>query len=362
MPKSKHRNKKLRKPKIVKYKIDDGIINVPANPSPLLEIQRPASNSKMEFTFIRGFPQTHPESKKVRALAGSESVYKVTYVLSVPGLNVFREKLDFKNFSKFGETLLQFPVGETIVIYMTDEKNQTHEIWFEGNAKGLLSKVIMRLKCNDFETTERIAHECISTVLSYWSFLFDIGIEISGYEILEENTGSLKFSVGLVGQVKGFTNEEPFRLLPEYRRIFAAYREAMNSSNLFYQILCFFKVTEGIISLRQKRIKSIRPLRKGEQGFESDEKFPNVLESIEAEDEITKTAFIKYLGKNFQDTRDELKEEFRHPIAHLIKFDSVIDADRYDDVIKCGRAIPVLKYISRQMLQNELKYINEINV
>jgi hypothetical protein len=362
MPKSKHRHKKIQKPKIVKYKIDDGIVNVPVNPRPLLEIQRPQSNSKMEFTFLRGYPPNNPESKKIRSLSGSESIYKITYVLSVPGLNVFMEKLDFDNFSKFGETLLQLTIGETIAVFMTDEENQTHEIWFEGNGKGLLSKVVMRLKCNDFETIERISHECVSTILSYWSFLFDIGIEISGYEILEENTGSLKFSFGLIGQVKAFSNEEPFRLLPEYRRIFAAYREAMNSSNLFYQILCFFKVTEGIISLRQKRIKNVRPLRKGEQGFVPDEKFPNSINNIEAEDEVTKTAFIKYLGKSFQDTRDELKEEFRHPIAHLIKFDSVIDADRYDDVVKCNRAIPVLKHISRQMLQNELKHIKEINI
>jgi hypothetical protein len=155
--------------------------------------------------------------------------------------------------------------------------------------------------------------------------------------------------------VKPFNNDLAFNLPPEHQRILAAYREAMNSSNLFYQLLCFFKVTEGIISLRQKEIKKIRPLRKGEQGFEVDEKFPDKIEGLPIENEVTKIAFTKYLGKNFQEVRESIKDEFRHAIAHLVKFDSVIDADRYDDRINCGRAIYVIKFIARKMLENDLK-------
>ena len=84
-----------------------------------------------------------------------------------------------------------------------------------------------------------------------------LGIEISNYLIIEENTGTRKYSVGVVGKVKAFNNENPFNVSTEHRRIFAAYREAMNSSNLFYQLLCFFKVTEGIVSLRRKALKKI---------------------------------------------------------------------------------------------------------
>lgn len=360
MPKSKHRNKQLRKPKIVKWKSDGKLLVVPVSPEPLLEIPLPESNSKMEFTYLRGYPPNHPQSKIPRSLKGGQSVYKVTYILSVPGVNTFRNRLDFKKLGKSGESLLQFPVNETIVVEMEDDSNSKIQMWFEGNAKGLLSNVVLRIHCDSFEEAERFAHERVSTMLSYWSFLFDIGIEISAYEILEELTGSLKFSVGLIGRVKPFTNEKPFKVLPEYRRIFAAYREAMNSSNLFYQLLCFFKVTEGIVTLRKQKLKRLlkRSLRKEEEGFEPDEKFPDDIDLLPVEDEVSKIAFQEYLGKGFQEARNDFRESFRNAAAHLGDFNNVLDADRYDDVTKCARAIPVLKFMARKMLENNLNNLS----
>ena len=51
--------------------------------------------------------------------------------------------------------------------------------------------------------------------------------------------------------------------------------------------------------------------------------------------------------------RDDLKETIRNAVAHLGDFESVLDADRYDNVVTCARAIPVLKYMSRKMLEND---------
>lgn len=357
MPKSKHRIKKNNSPKSIKWKSDEELFQVPANPRPTVEFPRPEVSSKVEFTLVPGFPPNHPKAKIPRSQMGSHSSYDVQYFLSIPGVSVFKDKIDFERMKNSGNSLLQLPIGEHLITKIKDVFGES-EIQFLGDKKGILSQVRLRVECNNFEEAERFAHERVSIVLSYWSFLFDIAIEMSDYLIIEENTGTHKYSVGLVGRVKPFNNDLAFNLPSEHQRILAAYREAMNSSNLFYQLLCFFKVTEGIISIRQKDIKKVRLLRKGEQGFEISEKFPNELESLPIENEITKLAFTKYLGKSFQEVRDSLKDEFRHAIAHLLKFDNVIDADRFDDVTKCARAIPVTKFMARKMLENNLNRLS----
>lgn len=353
MPKCKHRSKKQNRPKPIKWKSSEGLFQVPAKPRPTVEFPRPETNSKMEFTLVPGFPPNHTQSTIPRSQFGGHSAYDVRYILSIPGVDTFKDKIDFENVANSGNSLLQLPLGEHLIIKVKDKIAES-EIQFLGNKKGILSQVRLRVKCNSFEEAERFAHERVSMVLSYWSFLFDTAIEISDYLIIEENTGTRKYSVGLIGKVKPFSNDLAFDLPPEHQRILAAYRDAMNSSNVFYQLLCFFKVTEGIISLRRNEIKKIRPLRKGEQGFEPNEKFPDDIKQLPVEDDFTGQVFNEFLGKNFQEVREIFKDSFRDAIAHLIKFNSVLDSDRYDDVTKCARAIPILKYIARTMLENDL--------
>jgi hypothetical protein len=358
MPKSKHRKKNNTrvKPKPIKWKSNTELFQVPAQPRPTVELPRPASNSKMEFTFVPGFNKNNPNSKIPRPKEGGKSFYNIKYFLSIPGVDVFKDKVDFERMNNSGNSLLQLPknkIGKTLTTKVKDIFGES-EIHFVTNRKGVVSQVHLRIESSSFEEAERFSHERVAMVLSYWSFLFDTAIEMSEYLLIEENTGVRKYSVGLVGKVKMFNNDSAFNLPAEHQRILAAYREAMNTSNLFYKLLCFFKVTEGIISLRIKAIKKQRPLKKGEQGFTSSEVFPESLDLIPVEDEFSQIAFEEFLGLPFQEVRDHFKDYFRNAISHLIKFDSVLDADRYDDVTKCARAIPIIKYIARTMLQNDL--------
>lgn len=360
MPKSKPRHKKNNKPKPIKWKSDQELFQVPANPRPTIEFPRPDISSRMEFTCVPSFPPNHPQSQISRSRFGDKGIYDIRYFLSIPGVSVFKDKIDFRQFEKSGDSLVQLPIGQHLIAKSKDVFGET-EIQFLGNAKGILSQVRLRVECNSFEDAERYSHDRIATVLSYWSFLFDVAIEMSDYLIIEETTGTRKYSVGLVGKVKPFDNDSPFDLPPEHQRILAAYREAMNSSNLFYQLLCFFKVTEGIIALRQKEIKKVRPLTKGEQGFESNERFPNNIDELNVNNELNKMVFSELLGKGFQEVRDKIKDEFRHAIAHLVKFETVIDGDRFDDISKCVKAIIVIKFIARKMLENDLNKLSKKN-
>jgi hypothetical protein len=357
MPKSRQRLKHKRT-KPIKWKADNDIFHVPANPRPTVEFPRPDSSSRIEFTLMPGYPEDHPKSKIARTRKGGSGIYNVNYILSVPGVSVFNDKLDFDELIKSGDSLLQIPTDEFLVIHATDGDYKS-EIQFLSNTKGMLSRVHLRINCASFEHAERFAHERVCLMLSYWSFLFDIGIDISSYLITEESTGTRKYSVGLVGRAKPFTNENAFIVSHEHRRILAAYREGMNSSNLFYKAMGFYKVIEGTLNLRIREGRKLKTLEKDAKPFEGNEIFPSDIGLLPVEqfgshdDEVTQKAFTKYLGKSFPEVRDDLKDLIRNAVAHLGDFDKVLDADRYDDVVTCARAIPVLKYMARKMLEND---------
>ena len=361
MPKSKPRDRSRRKIKAkpIKWKSNGDLFNVPAVPRPTVEFPRPDSNSNIEFTLVPSFPVGHPESNKTRSRYGGQSIYNVTYALSIPGVDAFRDSIDLEKLSDSGNSLLQLPKNEFVVAETKDE-NFKSEIQFLANKKGILSKVHLRVACNSFEQAERFAHERVAMMLSYWSYLFDIVIEMSNYLIIEEATGTRKYSIGLVGKVKAFSDENPFTISSEYRRILAAYREAMNSSNLFYKALSFYKVIEGTLNLRKKERRKAKVKTNGEM-FESDELFPPTIDKLPVEkfgtyeNEVASIAFSKYLGMTFKEVRDDLKELIRDAVAHLGDFEKVLDADRYDDVVVCSRAVPVLKFMARKMLENDFE-------
>jgi len=213
MPKSRRRVKNKRT-KPIKWKGDrEPFMRVAANPRPTVEFPRPESSSRIEFTLIPEYSPGLPKSKIVRTRKGGRSIYNVNYILSVPGVNVFNDKFDFDELVNSGDSLLQIPRGEFLVIEATD-KDYKSEIQFLSNSKGMLSRVHLRVSCDSFEDAERFAHERVCLMLSYWSFLFDVSIDISSYLIEEESTGTKKYSVGLVGRAKAFSNQNALTVSP----------------------------------------------------------------------------------------------------------------------------------------------------
>jgi hypothetical protein len=63
--------------------------------------------------------------------------------------------------------------------------------------------------------------------------------------------------------------------------------------------------------------------------------------------------------QSFKDVHEYYRDLIRNAIAHLSQLDGVIDADSYDDISTCERAIPVLRFMARRMLQNDLDSIEK---
>jgi len=340
MGKSRHSRKSKKSPGGTQKRV----VN---NPSATYD--RPETNQRIQFTIIPVFSPENPKNKINRLPEGEQGLYKVTYVLAIPGKEVFKDDLDFVKIMQAGTSLLQVKPGTVLKLSIFNE-NDNAEILFFSNSSGLISQAEMRIDASNFKEAEKVSHDLIMQQLSYWSYLYDISLDIAGCELIEEKTESKRYHFGVVGKIKPFNKFNGFESVSTYRRFFAAYREGMNATNIFYQALSFYKVIEGVVAerIREKR------RTKNEIPIYSNEIFPKNIDNLIFKDELTITSFQPYLEQSFDFVKDQFRELIRNAIAHLSQLEGALDSDSYDDFITCSKSIPVLHYIARIMLENEI--------
>lgn len=345
MARSKHRKKKPNKASKPSRKVENA---VKASSPPTFSLPRPDTNTRIQLTGVPTFAPNHPKALIPRSPEGSKGIYRVTFLLSVPGKNIFRENLPLHNIMETGDSLLFVGQGENL---RADVWNDTEkaEIWFNSNAQGRIATAEIRVEANSFVEAERYAYDLVIPQLSYWSYLYNVAVDIGGYKVLEEETDSIKFSFAMLGAVKPFNKEVNTISQPEYRRFFAAYREGMNATNVFYQSLSFYKVIEGIRALR----KRVARKNKLALAVYPSERFPSDINSLPTEElrEFAKP----YVGQDYETVFDTFTELVRNAIAHLSQLDAVLDIDRFNDMETCLKAIPILKHMAHHMLENDLE-------
>jgi len=344
MAKSRNRKKKLNK----------AANNIPSEKTiiPWATMQRPEINSRIQWTIIPEFPLNDYRAKITRTQQGSHSIYQVNFVFAVPGKDVFKDKLDFRSLMKSGDSLLRVTPGVKFLKSSIFNEVESVEILYSTNSNNRISGAQMRIDAQDFLDAERFAYDLIMPQISFWSFSYNISIDLAGYEVIEENTQSKKYNFGALGKIRLFNdNHETVASFPEYRKFYAAFREGMNATNVFYQALSFYKVTEGIIAERkreQRRTKNDIPTYVNET-------VPNNIDDIKPIDSLVKLAFKPYTGQSFIMILDSFRELIRNAIAHLSQLDGALNSDKFDDFVTCDKAVPVLHYIARVMLTNELE-------
>jgi hypothetical protein len=323
----------------------------PGNEPPSAEMPRPGSNARLDLTFVPGFPAGHPLSKISRPPSGVRGIYRVLFFLAIPGKSMFHDELNIERLITSGESLLQTHPDVAFDVQITSDIGGAR-VSFLSNSEGILKFAQMRFQADNFDEALRLSHDAVSPVLSYWSYRYDVAIDVSGYEAIEEKSGTRRYSFGVVGRNKALDLGDEAKLIPIFRPVYSNYREAVNATNVFYQVLCFYKVTEGLKRLRDERKKAL--VAEGKTPADPVEKIPDRLDDIRS-DKASKDAFTPYLGKKFTWVLDQFRGVFRNAVAHLDPSGNILDADKYDDVMSCTRAIPVIKYIARRMLESELK-------
>lgn len=348
MPKSKHRKKKTKSGKSSANRINE------VKPISAL-VLRPDTSGRVEHVVVPVPPPGSPLAQVHRSPEGSLGIYLITFVLCVPGQKVFQDNLDFPTLRNAGDSLLYLPKGIRDIKIQVSEGQNFAEIAFRKNKKGAISHAITRVQADNFNDAESKAYEIVVPALSRLSFKFDIALDIMGFEVFEEKTKTTLYSYGLLGRPKLFNDLANFSSEQEYRRFFSAYREALSSTNIFFQALSFYKVIEGVLAHRIRQKRAAKTYVKGDLGFLPTEMLPKNLEDISSYNDLAVGEFDIHLGKEFKDIQEHYRDLVRNAIAHLSQLDSVLDADNYKDISTCEKAVPVLKYMARQMLQNDLE-------
>jgi hypothetical protein len=138
----------------------------------------------------------------------------------------------------------------------------------------------MRVQANSLIEAEKASYDMAAGFLSYLSYSSDVAIEITGYEVVEESTGTRKAVFGMLGKMKKF-----------------AIREGMNATNDFYQALSFSKAIEACHKLRDH--KNTQAKNSGERPFHPSLEMPSELSQIPVEDNLIRDFFTPFLGRKF---------------------------------------------------------------
>jgi hypothetical protein len=323
-----------------------------------LQVERPDHNARVGIIAVPQLPSTDPRHGKTDP-TGHPGVYCVTFVLSVPGKNVFREHVALGETSSEGDSLLLLPPNlvDPIEVRFQAGGMDTGSVVLSSNAHRRLATAVVRVNANSIQAAESIAYDMTASALSYLSYLNNVALDITGYEVLEESTGTLKALFGMVGKVKLFSvhgESSALVLNNNYRRLFAAYREGMNATNVFYQALSFSKVIEGCRRMRDT--KNAQARASGTQPFTPPLEMPASLEDLPSQDVLVREFFQPFLGRKLTAVVEHFRPLIRNAVAHLDPAQDVLDIDRYEDVTTCERAVPVLRYMAHQFITAELEH------
>jgi hypothetical protein len=174
---------------------------------------------------------------------------------------------------------------------------------------------------------------------------------------LKRVTGTRKAAFGMLGKMKilAIGSGIGSRVSHDsYRHLFAAYREGMNATNVFYQALSFSKVIEGCRKLRERKNAEVN--NSGRRPFTPSLAMPAQLDEIPIVLDSIRESFRPFLGRKFSSIVDQFRPLMRNAIAHLDPTQDVLDIDRFQDVQACERAVPILRYIARTLIRFEIDH------
>jgi Methylamine utilization protein MauJ len=323
-----------------------------------IQIERPETNERHQFISVPEFAPDDPRSLIPRSPQGTAGFYRVMFALGIPGKELFFDDQDLNILRNSGISLLLMPPGAAfanvkLIEASNERERETVEVQL-ASGDGRVANAQIRVHASSFTEAEHYAFDLVMPILSRLSFEYDVALDVKFYEVVEEQTDVYKWTFGIVGKTKLLGTNLRGLSKPEFRMVFAAYREAANATNPFYQLLCFYKVIEGVKKLRAKRKEAL--LTAGSEYREPpDERMPTSDADLNIVSSLHREFFQPYLGQKFTRVLDQFRNLLRNAVAHLDPMGDSLIIDDFEDVAQCERTVPVIKYICRVMLQNELQ-------
>jgi hypothetical protein len=319
-----------------------------ANARPVVraEIQRPRVTEYNYTTAVPVFPGGDGGSP-----SGSPGLYDVVFVLGVPGVSGVMTALDFDGMLAGGDSLLE-GTGLQVELQPLDGSSPT-VARIIPNSHGRLAQVRLTVTAGDFSLAENEAFDAVMPTLSRIAFEADTPLEVTGVLLTEQATQTRRFGATLIGTTQpapalaGDTTSE-------LRSFLAAYREGLNANSPLYQALSFYKIIEGVTKFHTRRTRAAARSGAAARPDPLAEQIPVNREDLADMTEWARDNFTPYLGMSFAEIKDTVTDTIRNAVAHIAPGMDLRIADYAADIRACRAITPVLRYVSRELIRDEL--------
>jgi hypothetical protein len=283
--------------------------------------------------------------------SGSHGDYRVTFVLGVPGVSSVATEVDPARVVLSGDSLL---AGSGCRVELTQTRTgQPEEFLISANSHGRLDRVDVIVTADTFGAAEREAHDRVMPLLSRMAVEADAAVEVKATVIAELSTQIVMMGAALVGAVKP-APEFAGVSTPEQRALLAAYREGLNCNAPSYQALAFYKVIEGTETFSRKERRGAEQKGRTVPPDPLARLMPSTLAAVPEGPPWSKARFEPFLGKSYQEVKDAFQDVIRNAVAHLTPGRELRVPDYMDDVEKCREAVPILRYLARELILESL--------
>ncbi len=344
--------------------------------SPRQEPQEPQEYAMLEnlsFPGTRAFAASlryedkHPFGGGWLDPAGHEGPYQVTATLTRRGAPDVSFAYVTDAYMMEGDSHLWLPeykreddaVAVPLLMYGTPE-GETIQFQLLANQQGRLGQIRTVLRAKNADDARRKAYRILNPFLCDLSYRYDVPIEVLQINVAEIATHMLSGMKQDDFREKVFDPEQflgsglNYGELPNYEFFMRLYREGANSSSVDYGFLCFFRIAEGVIQLRRKKIM--------EREGKAPNKVPRSDVFLEGEvvgGEGAEDFPPELQGKSFWEAYKELEKQ-RNSVGHAFLYDedpiaghADIIADRLEGEEKAGTRRAQARYLARRMLQSE---------
>jgi hypothetical protein len=122
-----------------------------------------------------------------------------------------------------------------------------------------------------------------------------------------------------------------------------------------YQALSYYKIVEGAATYGVNRARAVAKA--------GGPVAPDVLDSRRVPTDLNHIPNLpegqvqpasRFGGLSFREFKDQIEDTIRNAVAHLTPGREVRVADYLDDVQACREVVPILRYIARTLIQDEL--------
>ena len=319
------------------------------------------------FAGVFTFQEGHPFGDGFLDPAGHEGPYQVTATLTRRGAPDVAFAYVTDAFMMEGDSHLQLPeyqredgAAAVLLLMYGNPDGGTTQFELLANRQGRLGQIRTVFRANNSDDARRKAYRILNPFLCDLSYRYDVPIEVLQTNVAEIATYTLSgmkqddFREKLFDPERFFGSGLNYGELPNYEFFMRLYREGVNSSSVDYGFLCFFRIAEGVILLRRRRIaeeegKSWKKVSRSEV----------ILDHETAENDEEDLFPPELLGKSLWEVYERLKGD-RVKVGHgfldeedpLQNYEDII-ADRLEGEEEAGTRRAQARYLARRMLESE---------